>query len=329
MILTGVLVAGAAAVLMVDKANEKKEDPRLGEPVVASSDVVGVDTVFVTKGQSSVSLHLDDDKIWHISDTKGFPADVTKVTRMLDDVTKANVQVLASATQEAMNEFGFDAATKVVLKTGERELLSLNLANNRDGGGQYVSFGGEYKVYLINQGLNVLPDTAAWEMKTLVNIKPEQVSRVEFLPLAVSGRKPAVLSRGKAEDPIKLEGAPPDGKEADSIRSHESILANLTFTGRVDPDNEEYKSAMATASEVKATLFDGRKYSVKVGSIGEATKKYFLHIAAEKGEGTPEKDAKDMAVLIDLMNRFAFEVPVHIGSRLEKGADDMLEKKGS
>lgn len=329
MILTAVLVAGAAVVLVMDKAKEKKGDPRLGKPVVASSEIVGVDTVQVTKGELAVNLILDGDKIWHLSDAKGFPADVSRITRLLDDLTKANVQVLAASTQDAMNEFGFDAATKIVLKTGERELLSVNLANNREGGGQYVSFGGEYKVYLINQGLSVLPDSAAWEMKTLVNVKPEMIRRIEFLPALATGRKPAAISREKAEDPIKAEAIPADAKEAGSIRSHESILAGLSFTGRVDPGNEEFKSAMASTSMVRVALFDGRIYTVKVGSVGEANKKYFLHITGEKGATTAENEGKELVVLNDLMSRFAFEVPVHIGSKFEKGADDLVDKKGS
>lgn len=327
--LTGILVAGAVAVLGLDKSKQRAPDPRLGKPLVAADSVAGVDTITITKDPVTTKLILDADRVWRIGDDKGFPADATRVTRLLDDLAQTEAQVLASSVKEAMNDFGFDTAVRVTLTGAGKELLAANFGANRERGGQYVSFGGEYKAYLISRGLSVLPDGDQWEMKTLVDVKADQVKRVAFEPPPASGKKPVVLMRGKAEDPIAPEAVPDGQKAAGSIRSHESILASLTFTKRVDPGNEEYKSAMSHPAVVSVTLFDGRLYTVKAGSVGDGNKKYFLQIQATKGESTSESGAKSLAMLNDLMAMYAFEVPAHVGSRFEKGFDDMFDKKGS
>lgn len=328
-LLTGVLTAGAAAVLVLEKTKEKAPDPRLGKAIVEPKDVTAVDTIEISKEPSSVKLVLGSDKLWRLGDQNGFPADAAKITRLLDDLTRSHAQVLSSSAKESMNDFGFDAATKVSLKGSDKELLALNIGSSREKGGQYVSFGGEYKVYLINQNLSVLPDAGSWETKTLVNIKADQVKKVEFAPAPSSGKKPVVLVREKAEDPVKPMTVPAGSTEAGSIRSHESILSSVSFSSRVDPSNEEYKSAMAAPGVVTVTLFDGRVYTGRIGSVGKETKKYFLNLTGVKGEATAESDAKDLALLNDLMGRYAFEVPAWVGGKFEKGHEDMFDKKGS
>lgn len=327
--LTGVLVAGAVAVLAFDKSKHRAPDPRLGKPLVAADTLTGVDTITIAKDPVTTKLVLDADKVWRIGDDKGFPADAARVTRLLDDLAQTEAQVLASSAKEAMNDFGFDTAVRVTLAGAGKELLAANLGANRERGGQYVSFGGEYKAYLISRSLSVLPDGDHWEMKTLVDIKADQVKRIAFEPAAASKKRPVVLVREKAEDPIAPEAVPDGQQAAGSIRSHESILASVTFTKRVDPGNEEYKSAMAHPAVVSVTLFDGRVYTVKAGSVGDANKKYFLQILATKGESTSESDAKSLAMLNELMAMYAFEVPAHVGSKFEKSFDDMFDKKGS
>jgi hypothetical protein len=333
MLITTTLVAGAAVVLLFDSAKDRKVDPRVGKPMLAAADVLEVAEIAINKGDANVKLVLDTDKIWRLNDLAGFPADAAKVSRALDDLSKADVQVLAAAnsSKEGMNEFGFESATKVTLNAAAgKELFTASFANQREKGGQYVSIGGEYKVYLIGQSLSFVPDVSEWEAKTLLNVSPDQIKKVEFVPTAFLKRKPIVLSRDKVEDAIKVETVPEGSKEAGSIRSHESILTSIGFTNRVDPENEQYKAAMAAPSVVNITLFDGRTFTANVGSTGEAeTKKYFLRLTGVKGEATSEGEVKNLTLLNDLMSKYAFEVSSFIGGRFEKGQEDMLEKKDS
>ena len=333
MMITGTLVAGAAVVLLFDSAKDRQVDPRVGKPMVAATEVLDVAEIEISKGDANLKLLLDENKVWHLNELSGFPADASKVSRALDDLSKIDVQVLAAANsnKEAMNEFGFDNATRVTLNAAAgKELFTASFANNRAKGGQYVSIGGDYKVYLIGQSVQLMPDTAEWELKSLLNVAPGQIKSVEFSPSAGLKKKPVLLTRAKVEDPIAVDKVPNGLKDATSIRTHESILSNITFTGRVDPGNELFKAAMAAPSTVNVTLFDGRTYTAKVGSTGDANgKKYFLQITGVKGESTVEAEVKNLDLLNDLMTRFAFEVSGFTGGKFEKGQEDMVEKKDS
>jgi hypothetical protein len=333
LMITATLVVGAAVVLLFDSAKDRQVDPRVGKPMVQASEILDVAEIEISRGDANLKLVLDQDKIWHLNDLSGFPADAAKVSRALDELSKAQIQVLAAASsnKEAMNEFGFDNATRVTLKAvAGKELFTANFANNREKGGQYVSIGGDFKVYLIGQSVRLMPDVSEWELKSLLNVTPDQVKSVEFVPSAALKKKPVLLLRAKLEDPIAVEKVPNGLKDAASIRTHESILSNITFTGRVDPSNEQFKAAMATPSTVNVTLFDGRTYTAKVGSTGDVNgKKYYLQLTGLKGEPTSEAEVKNLEFLNDLMTRFAFEVSSFIGGKFEKGQEDMVEKKDS
>ncbi len=333
MLITSTLVVGAAVVLLFDSAKDRKVDPRVGKPMISPSEVLEVGDIEISKGEAKLKLVLDEDKVWRVNDLSGFPADAGKVSAALDELSKVDVQVLAAANsnKEAMNEFGFDNATRVTLNAAAgKELFTASLANSREKGGQYVSIGGEYKVYLIGQGLRFIPDAAEWETKSLLNVPPEQVRHIEFLPSAALKRKPVVLARDKGEEPIKVDSVPDGQKDAASVRSHESILSSIVFSSRVDPSNEQFKAAMANPSTVNILLFDGRSYIAKVGSTGDGeTKKYFIQLTGTKGDATSEGETKNLNLLNDLMARFAFEVSGFVGGKFEKSQEDMLEKKDS
>ena len=326
-------MAGAAVVLLFDSAKDRQVDPRVGKPMIQSTDVLDVAEIEISRGETNLKLVLDQNKIWHLNDLSGFPADASKVSRALDDLSKTQIQVLAAASssKESMTEFGFDNATRVTLNAGAgKELFTVNFANNREKGGQYVSIGSEFKVYLIGQSLRLTPDAGEWELKSLVNVLPDQVKSVEFIPAASLKKKPVLLTRTKVEDPIAVDKVPNGLKDAASIRSHESILSSITFTSRVDPSNEQFKAAMATPSVVNVTLFDGRTYTAKVGSTGDVNgKKYYLQLTGVKGESTADAEVKNIEFLNDLMSRFAFEVSSFTGGKFEKSQDDMVEKKDS
>lgn len=328
--LTGALIVGAMGIVFSENFISKKPDPRLGKPLVDMGDVIGVDTIIVTKGAESLKLVTDGNNVWKLSDTDGFPADATNISRLIDDLTRTNVQVLASTSKEPSSEFGLSDATVIVLQKAGKESLNLKLAKNREHGGQFIAFDNDHKVYLISQSIPVEIAAASWELKNLVNIPSNLVKKVAF---ASAGKKKAILSREKPEDPVKLEKLAPQEKESSSIRSHESILTGLTFSERLASDNTDYKKAIAAPSTVPSTvtvtLFDGRNYNVKIVSTSGDKKKYFIEINAQNGASTSETDSKELETLNNRMKQNVFEVSSQMAERFQKGLDDMVEKKGS
>ena len=328
MVATGILLAAAAALSLSEKVF-KKEDERLGKPILNLSAVIGLDAIKFGKGDKSLLVITDKDSVWRLGSESGFPADASKISRLVDDLTRTDVQVLASSAKEPAKEFGVQDAVEVSLKKGGADILSIRLAGHRDGGGQFIAFGNDPRVYLISQNLDGAADESAWELKRLLNIAANQVKKVEFKPSRGMGKKPVTLVREKAEDGIKVDKLTGGSKESSSIRSHEGILSGLDFVTRGLADASDAKKALENPATTKVTLFDGRVFEVKSGFVGDQSRKYFISIRAQKGDTTGENDLKEIDWINSVMTRHTFEVSPMVASRFEKGLEDMLEKKGS
>ncbi len=330
-IMIALLVAGAAVVLVVDHQEQKASrhaDSRVGQPLLASAALAGVDQVEIKKTAGTATLVRDGEGVWHLGGSAGFPVDASKVLKLLDDLGRTAYQMVAGTGQEHMGEFGLTAPTSVTLKEKGQERLALNLGDNRKGGGQFAATGGEYKVYLINPPVSVSADADAWEMKTLVNLDKDLIKAVAYAPAPGLNKQPVTLAREKKEDPLKVQALPATEKESPMVRGAEGQFANLSYTKRYDPSNEQAKAAMAAPSQVTATLFDGRVYTFKVGSVGDKTKTYFLQIHGEAGPNTDDKGKKAVQAVNALMTAQAFSVPEWVAQHFERGLADFTEAHG-
>ena len=325
---TTVLISVAAALALSDKLANSR-DERIGRPMATIASLLGMDAIRIAKGDKELLLVTDKDSVWRMGSDTGFPADAAKVGRLIDDLTRSDVQMLVSEAKEPSESFGLATATEVTLRKAGSDVLSLKLADQRDRGGQFIAFGRDHRVYLINQPMAIVPEESSWELKRLLNVSANQIQRLEFKPAAASGKKEVVLLRNKAEDAVKIETLPTGAKESSQIRSHEGILSAVDYTKREVGSSPDAQKAMAKPSVLMATLFDGRSFEVKVGSIGDASKRYFISIVAKSGQQTPSKEAQEIDWLNSVMQSHTFEVSSMVAERFFKGLDDMLEKKGS
>jgi len=327
--LTGALILGVVGIFLLEHFERGKADSRLGRTIVDSVTVIGFNGITISRGGSQVSLNADASDVWRLNGTSGFPADAKKIGRLIDDLTRTTVQVLASTSMEPPSEFGLAEGAKLSLQKNGQDIFHIRFGKNREHGGQFIAFGSDPKVYLINESVPIDATESAWELKTLIDISPNKVKKISFVPSAALKKKKVVLEREKSEDPIKLERTIASGKESASIRSHESILTSIVFTERRKADDSEFKKAMMTPSMVTVDLFDGRRYDINIGSTTEAAKKYFMAVVATKGSNSGDGDVKDVDFLNSVMKEAAFEVPSYVASKFEKGLADMLEKKGA
>jgi hypothetical protein len=330
LIVTGVLVAGAAAVMLKDLATTPKTDPRVAKPLLEPTAAVGVDRVDLSQGESKLVLVRGTDDVWRLGDAaKGFPADPGKVVRLFDELSRINVQSVVATKTTDLAEFGLATPVELTLADKDKAVLALALGDSRKSGGQYVGLksdgkSGDTTVYLVSMKVGASADADAWELKQLLDVPQEQVKTVAFRP--TGGKKPAVLSRQAAADPLKLQDLPEGQKEAPSVNSLAGSFTDISFSKRYDPTNQEAVSALASASTTQIETFDGRTYDVVVGSVGaEAKKKYFMRVKATTTDAA-SADAKAKAqALNDLMTLSAFEVPAHVGQRFERGFADFVE----
>ncbi len=325
---TAALIFVAAALSFSDKLANRR-DERIGKPMATISSIVGTDSIRIAKGDKELLLVTDKDSVWRLGSDSGFPADAAKVSRLIDDLTRSDVQMLVSDAKEPAESFGLATATEVTLRKSGSDVISFKLAGQRDRGGLYIAFGRDHRVYLINQPLDVVPEESSWELKRLLNVSANQIQRLEFKPDAASGKKAVVLLRNKAEDAVKIETLPTGAKESSQTRTHEGILSAVDYTKREAGSSPDAQKAMAKPSMLMATLFDGRSFEVKVGSTGGASKRYFISIVAKSGQQTPSKEAQEIDWINSVMQSQTFEVSSMVAERFLKGLDDMVEKKGS
>lgn len=325
---SGALFALAVVVAFSDSLMNRR-DERLGKPVVQGASLVGMDSIRFSKKDKEMLLVTDKESVWRIGSESGFPADAAKISRLIDDLTRSDVQMLVSSSKEPALEFGIADAAEITLRKGTSDLLRVKIGGSRDRGGQYISFANDPKVYLINQNLDGSPEEGAWELKRLLNIQANQIKKVEFKPAPNLNKKPVTLVRDKVEDPIKVEKLTSGGKESSSIRTHEGILSGLDFVTKHGSVSADAKKALEKSTRVTVSLFDGRIFDVRIGSKGDSQKNYFMSITATKGHNTAESDVKEIDWINSMMSTHAFEISSMVASRFEKGLDDMLEKKGS
>jgi hypothetical protein len=330
-IATGVLVVGAAAVLLVDKGRTPAHDPRLGQSLLGDTALGSVDRIDVKKADKSVALTRSDDGAWRIGDAKGFAADAKKVVQLMDDLGRAKATLVAASKPDGFKELGLDAPTTVTLTDHGKAVRELQLGDARKGGGEYVAYAGESTAYVTDQVVKVDVDADAWELKTLVDVDKALVKSVAFTPAKALGKAPVTLTREKKEEDLSIAGLPDTKVAKPDAKASDAVLGRIAFTKRADKSLEQAKAAMAEPSTTVVTLFDGRTYEVRVGSSegsGEQKEKtYYLSITAQAGAGTEAKLADGVAALNELMGQWWFEVPAYVATRFERGEADLIADK--
>lgn len=321
LIATGVLVIGAAATLLLNRETSTK-DERIGERLFPASTAPTIDALEIRRGEGDpLRLVRDERSVWHVGDVAGFPVDAGKVLRFLDDLGTNTYRDVALRGALGIAEFGLDAPVSIALKAKDATVYAASFGNDRKGGGQYVTPDGGATIYLVSQSIRAPVDVDQWELKTLLDVKKDEVKSVVFTPVP-GGRKSGVtLARDKADELLKLVG-PASVKASPAVARVDAGFANIGFTKRYDPSNEEAKAALDKAARIQLTLFDGRIYEMAFGSVGSQTPKHFLKIVGSAPDGSARKDEVD--ALNQLMATYAFEVSAAVIANLDKSLADFV-----
>jgi len=335
LIITGVLAVGAAVVMMTEHRGTKSEDSRLRQPLLTAEQFATVEKIAISQGERTIKIERTGEGHWQVApQVEGqtvFPADAKQIATLVDSLSRIKVQELLASKKTSWGGMGLDAP-KVLTLTGkdkdqDKEILAANFGDTRKTGGQFVSFGTEEKAYLLAEAIQVNLDAAHWELKTLINIKPENVKSITFQP-AETKSKPAKIAREKAEDPLKLEMGKDsaDAKVVEaSVTSAGALLSDLAFVKRHDPSNEEAKTAMLKPSRITVELFDGRTVQGRIGKLEGAEAKHFVHLEVSPGQSTAKLDDASTQ-LNQLMGTFAFEVAGWMAERMTRSYADFIEK---
>jgi hypothetical protein len=240
-------------------------DARVGQPLADAATLEKAVKVRLGDQGKALLLVKEADGAWHVPKYYDFPADFTKLARLVGDLTEARLQRLVTSNPERIGRLEFNDTKIAFLDGSDKELWGVTLGRNADNGGRFVRFGTEQKAYLASYNGFLEVDPKSWADTQLLNLKTDDIARVE-ISFPDPGTPAVSAARAKKEDPFAADKAP-EGKKlkADAVTSILNSLATLRFSDTSDPTDPNAVSAKAHARTVKVTLFDGRTVTLALG----------------------------------------------------------------
>ncbi|HVW21304.1 MAG TPA: DUF4340 domain-containing protein [Opitutaceae bacterium] len=245
-------------------------DPRVGQPLADPALAPKIARLRVSDQGKTVELVRQPDSTWRVPGYFDFPADFSKVSGLVSDLTGAKIQRLVTTNPARIARLGF-ADTKVeFLDAGGHALWAATLGRNADTGGRFVRFGGEAKAYLANLDSSIDAEPKDWADSALTNLKADDIAKVE---VGFEGEPPVTVSRAKAGDPWTTPHAPAGQQvSADKISSLLNSLDSLRFTDTSDPKDPQAAAARQHERTFRLTTFGGQTTTIALGRRPEEKK---------------------------------------------------------
>lgn len=273
-------------------------DPRLGQPLVEQSTIEQAAKLRLTDAGKTVTLVRQSDGTWRVADYHDFPADFSKLSSFVDNLTDAKLQRLVTSNPDRIARLEFKDTKIELLDAADKTLWSATLGKTAEtGSGRFVRFGDEPKAFLAN--LSAWLDTTAknWADTTLVRLKPEDIARID---VAASASEPAnVTFTRSAQDAPWTSPQTPESKtpDASKLTSLLTSLTSLRFSDTTALDDPKLAEARPHSRTVKLTTFDDKTLILTFARKPEEKKPKTPTVAASASEPTNEtaKDAKESA----------------------------------
>lgn len=200
---------------------------------------------------------------WAVQEYHGFPADFTKLSRLISDLVGAKIERLVSQSPERLKGFNLGDARITLSDAAGKAVWSLDLGKNAEGGGRLVRYDAETKAYLSRLSVFLDTDAKNWADASLLSLKTEDIAEVE---LSFAEGAPVVATRAKKDDPFTAANTP-TGQQLSraKIESLLSSIGTLRFSDTSDLAEPNAVAAKANARTVAVKTFDGGSYRVAIG----------------------------------------------------------------
>ena len=254
----------SAAVYFVGRpAKPTGVDPRLGQPLLTAASIDQASVLTLTENGRTVTLSKASAGGWTVQEYHGFPADFTKLSRLVSDLVGAKVERLVSQNPERIQGFNLGDARITLNDASGKAVWSLDLGKNAEGGGRLVRYDAETKAYLSRLSVFLDTDAKNWADAALLSLKSDDIAHVE---LSFAEAAPVVASRAKKEDPFAAADAPAGQQLSRAkIDSLLSTIGTLRFSDTSDLAEPNAVAAKANARTITMKTFDGRSYTVAIG----------------------------------------------------------------
>ena len=245
-------------------------DSRIGKAPVDSAAIGNAAKLRLSDQGKTVVLARQADGSWRDESYYGMPADFSKLSTFVGDLSSAKIQRLVTTNPGRLARLEFKDAKIELLDSSDKPILALFLGKNADTGGRFVRYGEEPKAYLASLNAWLDPDPKNWADAQLLNVKPDDVAKVE-VPFDQGG--PVSISR-PGKDGAWTATATPAGQraKADKISSLLTSLGAIRFSDTTDSGDAQAAVAKEHLRVFKLTTFDGKTYSIALGRKPEEKK---------------------------------------------------------
>jgi len=254
----------SAAVYFVGRpAKPTGLDPRIGQTLLTAASLDQASALTLTENGRTVTLNKLPAGGWAVQEYHGFPADFTKLSRLVGDLVGAKVERLVSQNPERLQGFNLGDARITLSDASGKAVWSLDLGKNAEGGGRLVRYDAETKAYLTRLSVFLDTEPKNWADASLLSLKTDDIAGVE---LSFAEGAPLVASRTKKEDPFTAADAPAGQQLSRAkIDSLLSTIGTLRFSDTSDLAEPNAVAAKANARTLAVKTFDGRSYRVAIG----------------------------------------------------------------
>lgn len=246
-------------------------DPRLGQALLAPGTIEKAAKLRLSDQGKSVTVVRQSDGTWRVPSYFDLPADFSKITGLIGNLTEAKLERLVTSNAERIARLEFKDTKIDLLDSADKEVWSVTLGKNPDaGGGRFVRFGAEQNAFLAS--LNAWLDTEPknWANTELLNLKADDIAKIE-IPFAEGG--PITFSRAKKEDAWASDKTPAGQKvKADRISTLLGSIGSVRFSDTNDPTDPNFAAAKANERLFKVETFDHKIIKIGLGRKPEEKK---------------------------------------------------------
>jgi hypothetical protein len=248
----------------------KSNDARMGQPLIDRATIEKATKLHITDAGKKVELYRQADGTWRVASYYDLPADFTKLSGLVGNLTDAKLQRLVTSNKEVMARLEFKDTRIELLDASDKPVFAITLGKTSDSGGRYVKFGDEQKAYESKLNAYLDPEPKNWANAELLNLKAEDIAKIE-IPFPEGG--PITLTRAKKEDPWTAEPTPSGQKvKADKVTSVLGSVGNVRFSESTALDDANAVAAKANLRTFKLTTFDNKTVTVALGRKPEEKK---------------------------------------------------------
>ncbi|HTJ78967.1 MAG TPA: DUF4340 domain-containing protein [Rariglobus sp.] len=264
LLVVGILAVLSGISLVLNKKNPPADeaDPRVHQPLIASDTVNKAAAVRLTDKGKTVLLKKQGDS-WIVVSYHDLPADFSKLARFVQDLANAKIDRFVTSNPKRIENLELKDTKVALLDASDHPLVEITIGKYAEGGGRFLCFNDEPKVYLAPISAWIDTEPKNWANSELTHFSADEVAKVS---LTFPDASPVVFVRAKKGESFTAEKLP-DGKQLKeaTVTSLLGSLGGLRFTDTTELNDPQAVGARAHFRTATVSTFAGKTVTINLG----------------------------------------------------------------